>query len=115
MASGSTGRRNCRSATCASNTSSSKVRTADRGRRSAVRTPHHSTDQSAWKGSNLRPRVPETRALPTALHADIANDEVRTMNDEQALLRHFRSSFLVHRSSFLVHRFLRLLPAGVEP
>jgi hypothetical protein len=26
--------------------------------------------KSAWKGSNLRPRVPETRALPTALHAD---------------------------------------------
>jgi hypothetical protein len=62
MASGSTGRRNCRSATCASVHFSRAIRVGPRRGRSHL--------QSAWKGSNLRPRVPETRALPTALHAE---------------------------------------------
>ena len=73
------------------------------------------SSQSAWKGSNLRPRVPETRALPTALHAG-SGDGRGVMSDEQ------RGSFVTcHLSlvpcSSVLHSSLssRLLPAGVEP
>ena len=68
MASGSTGRRNCRSATCAfcqSTEEGSPPRRLGQGGDEL-----RGSLQSAWKGSNLRPRVPETRALPTALHAE---------------------------------------------